>query len=74
MGIKGLLPFLNSITKRVHIREYANKTVAVDGYVWYIFLYFFFYIFIFQYSSKMFILTGIFGYFFFLIFFHETNF
>ncbi|KAK3834998.1 MAG: PIN domain-like protein [Linnemannia gamsii] len=34
MGIQGLLPLLKSIEKQVHLRDYAGKTLAVDGYVW----------------------------------------
>ncbi|KAG0275956.1 Rad2 nuclease [Linnemannia exigua] len=34
MGIQGLLPLLKSIEKPVHLRDYAGKTLAVDGYVW----------------------------------------
>ncbi len=34
MGIQSLLPILTSITRDVHLREYANKTVAVDAYAW----------------------------------------
>ncbi|KAL7274913.1 Rad2 nuclease [Rhizina undulata] len=30
----GLLPQLQSITSSTHIKEFAGKTVAVDGYVW----------------------------------------
>ncbi|KAI1306263.1 Rad2 nuclease [Mortierella claussenii] len=34
MGIQGLLPLLKSIEKPVHLKDYAGKTLAVDGYVW----------------------------------------
>lgn len=34
MGIQGLLPVLGSITKDVHLRDFAGEHVAVDGYVW----------------------------------------
>lgn len=34
MGITGLIPLLNSIHAKVHIREYKGQAVAVDGYVW----------------------------------------
>lgn len=34
MGIQGLLPLLKPITKHVHLKEYAGKSVAVDGYSW----------------------------------------
>ncbi|KAF9120270.1 Rad2 nuclease [Mortierella sp. 14UC] len=34
MGIQGLLPLLKSIERPVHLRDYAGKTLAVDGYVW----------------------------------------
>eukprot|EP00897_Mesotaenium_endlicherianum_P003304 jgi/Mesen1/3000/ME000177S02267 len=34
MGISGLLPALKSITKKVHVQEYAGKRVAVDTYGW----------------------------------------
>jgi exonuclease-1 len=34
MGIKGLIPLLDPITQEMHIREYAGKTVAVDGNCW----------------------------------------
>ncbi|GAM28843.1 hypothetical protein SAMD00019534_120190 [Acytostelium subglobosum LB1] len=34
MGISGLLPLLSPVTRRVHIREYANKRVGIDGYCW----------------------------------------
>eukprot|EP00767_Chilomastix_cuspidata_P003354 gnl/Chilomastix_cuspidata/3473.p1 GENE.gnl/Chilomastix_cuspidata/3473~~gnl/Chilomastix_cuspidata/3473.p1 ORF type:complete len:494 (-),score=194.64 gnl/Chilomastix_cuspidata/3473:99-1580(-) len=32
MGITGLLPFLRTVTRRDHVRKYAGKTVALDGY------------------------------------------
>ncbi|KAF2078068.1 hypothetical protein CYY_000619 [Polysphondylium violaceum] len=34
MGIQGLLPALQPITKDIHIRSYANQRVAIDGYAW----------------------------------------
>ncbi|KAF8472832.1 PIN domain-like protein [Kalaharituber pfeilii] len=34
MGISGLLPALKSIQKERHIKHWAGKTVAVDGYGW----------------------------------------
>lgn len=34
MGISGLLPVLKDITHKTHIREFAGKTAAIDGYVW----------------------------------------
>lgn len=34
MGIQGLLPLVKSIEKRVHLKDYAGMTLAVDGYVW----------------------------------------
>ncbi|EJD36614.1 PIN domain-like protein [Auricularia subglabra TFB-10046 SS5] len=34
MGIQGLLPFLSGIQQHTHLREFAGKTVGVDGYVW----------------------------------------
>ena len=34
MGIQGLLPNLASITKTVHLRDFANLRVGVDAYVW----------------------------------------
>lgn len=35
MGISGLLPFVNAATdKEAHVREFAHKRVAVDGYCW----------------------------------------
>jgi XPG N-terminal domain len=34
MGIQGLLPQLKDITNRVHIREFAGKRAAIDGYGW----------------------------------------
>lgn len=34
MGIKGLLPVLNSITKSINIKEYKGKTIGVDAYCW----------------------------------------
>jgi len=33
MGIGGLLPLLKEIQHAAHVREWAGKTVAVDGYV-----------------------------------------
>lgn len=34
MGISGLLPVLKDITKKQHVRDFAGKTVAIDGYSW----------------------------------------
>ena len=34
MGIKGLLAALASVTDSVHIRDFAGRTVAIDGYAW----------------------------------------
>ncbi|EFA76475.1 5'3'-exonuclease N- and I-domain-containing protein [Heterostelium album PN500] len=34
MGIAGLLKLLSPVTKRIHISEYANKRIAIDGYCW----------------------------------------
>jgi exonuclease-1 len=34
MGIPGLLPALQSITRPVHLSDLSNSTVAVDAYVW----------------------------------------
>ncbi|KAG0043997.1 Rad2 nuclease [Gryganskiella cystojenkinii] len=34
MGIQGLLPLLKSIEKPVNLKDYAGKTLAIDGYVW----------------------------------------
>lgn len=34
MGIQGLLPQLKSITRTVHVSEYAGQRVAIDGYSW----------------------------------------
>lgn len=34
MGIQGLLPFLSAIQEHTHLRDYAGKTLGVDGYVW----------------------------------------
>jgi len=34
MGVKGLLPVLASIVKKVSLTTYAGKTIAIDGYVW----------------------------------------
>lgn len=33
MGIGGLLPLLKEIQQPAHVRDWAGKTVAVDGYV-----------------------------------------
>ena len=33
MGISGLLPMLKDIQRRVHVKEYAGKRLAVDAYV-----------------------------------------
>ena len=34
MGITGLLPRLQPVTKHIHISEFRGKIVAVDGYCW----------------------------------------
>ncbi|KAA1108349.1 Rad2 nuclease [Puccinia graminis f. sp. tritici] len=34
MGIQGLLPFLRSIQRESHLKNWAGKTLAIDGYVW----------------------------------------
>ena len=34
MGIQGLLPLLKSIMDNIHVKEYAHKKVAIDGYAW----------------------------------------
>jgi exonuclease 1 len=34
MGIQGLLPMLKDITNRTHIRQFAGKRAAIDGYGW----------------------------------------
>ncbi|KAI9282349.1 PIN domain-like protein [Sporodiniella umbellata] len=34
MGITGLLPLLTPVSTSVHIKEYAGKTVAIDGHCW----------------------------------------
>ena len=34
MGIQGLLPVLKDITNRTHIRQFAGKRAAIDGYGW----------------------------------------
>jgi len=34
MGIKGLLLAVNDTFQRKHLREFANKTAAIDGYAW----------------------------------------
>ncbi|POV94766.1 hypothetical protein PSTT_16672, partial [Puccinia striiformis] len=34
MGIQGLLPFLRSIQRESHLKHWAGKTLAIDGYVW----------------------------------------
>ena len=34
MGIQGLLPLLQPVTKRHHISFYKDRSVAVDGYSW----------------------------------------
>jgi exonuclease 1 len=34
MGIQGLLPKLKSIVEKKNIKEYSNKKVAIDAYVW----------------------------------------
>ncbi|KAI8056530.1 PIN domain-like protein [Gilbertella persicaria] len=33
MGISGLLHLLKPITRKIHIKEYAGQTVAIDGHV-----------------------------------------
>ncbi|KAJ3425244.1 exonuclease [Anaeramoeba flamelloides] len=33
MGIGGLLPVLNSISKRIHLSKFKGKKIAIDGYV-----------------------------------------
>jgi len=38
MGIKDFLPSLKSIQKAKHVSEYSGKTVAIDGYCWYVML------------------------------------
>lgn len=34
MGISGLLPLLRSITRRIHLDQFAGQSVAVDAYSW----------------------------------------
>lgn len=34
MGIKGLLPLLKPVQRKLHIKEYAGEKVAVDGHCW----------------------------------------
>lgn len=34
MGITGLLPFLKSIQRDVHVSSFKGKKVAVDAYCW----------------------------------------
>ena len=34
MGIQGLLPVLKDITNRSHIKHFAGKRAAIDGYGW----------------------------------------
>ncbi|XP_018332276.1 exonuclease 1 isoform X3 [Agrilus planipennis] len=34
MGITGLLPFLESISKKSHISEFRDSVVAIDAYCW----------------------------------------
>lgn len=34
MGIKGLLPFLSDITRRVHVSSFNGSIVAVDAFAW----------------------------------------
>ncbi len=34
MGITGLLPFLKQYQERIHLSEYKNKIIGIDGYVW----------------------------------------
>ena len=36
MGIAGLLPLLKSITETKSIDEYKGRTLAIDGYCWYV--------------------------------------
>lgn len=38
MGISGLLPVLKSITEAKGIEEYRGKTLAIDGYCWFVLL------------------------------------
>lgn len=34
MGINGLLCAVKDTFQRKHLRDYANKTAAIDGYAW----------------------------------------
>ncbi|KAJ2615687.1 hypothetical protein H4S08_001133 [Coemansia sp. RSA 1365] len=34
MGITGLLPLLSEAQRKGHVKEFANKTVGVDSYIW----------------------------------------
>eukprot|EP01133_Synstelium_polycarpum_P006716 gene6716-7809_t len=34
MGITGLLLFLAPVTRDIHVKDYAGKRVAIDGYSW----------------------------------------
>ena len=34
MGIRGLLLAVNDTFQKKHLRDYANKTAAIDGYAW----------------------------------------
>jgi exonuclease-1 len=34
MGITGLLPALEEISKKRHLKHYEGKRAAVDAYVW----------------------------------------
>ena len=34
MGIPGLLPLLKDITNKRHIKDFAGKRAAIDGYGW----------------------------------------
>ena len=34
MGITGLLPLLELVTRDSNVSSYRNKTVAIDGYAW----------------------------------------
>eukprot|EP00939_MAST-03C_sp_MAST-3C-sp1_P005482 g5482.t1 len=34
MGIKGLLPAISDTFQKKHLREFAHKTAAIDGYSW----------------------------------------
>ena len=34
MGIKGLLPKVNSNISKSHVKDFAGRRVAIDGYAW----------------------------------------